>query len=254
MAELTPTPGAQVANGTYTLTNPLTGANGTAVTAPRSDMRPMVPSPATPTTQASGDAATSGAGTGFATDTHKHGFPTLSGALAIPEYINPRVPIGSAPIAARAAVANQAILVPMEVITANLTLANFIINIGTQNGNYDVGVYSTTDDATFTRVASLGTTAVPAAATRVALGAINAALVAGTRYFYAIAFNGAVAAFGSFDAVTTGTPVLNTIGYTKVTSFPLPSSLTSVTAFSANSAPTPGAPLMFGVVTGGMAI
>lgn len=69
--------GAQLANGTYTLTNPLVGTNGTATTAPRSDMRPTIPTPATPTTQAFSDAATSGAGTGFATDTHKHGMPAV---------------------------------------------------------------------------------------------------------------------------------------------------------------------------------
>jgi hypothetical protein len=34
-----------------------------------------VATPATPTTQAFGDAATSGAGTGFSTDTHKHAMP-----------------------------------------------------------------------------------------------------------------------------------------------------------------------------------
>lgn len=80
MADLTPSPGAQVANGTYSLTNPLTGTNGTAATAPRSDMRPTVSAPGTVSTITSGASPGNGAGNGFATDTHIHGAPSLASA------------------------------------------------------------------------------------------------------------------------------------------------------------------------------
>lgn len=59
-------------------TNPATGAAGAAAVAARRDHLHAVAPPATPTTQAFGDAATSGAGTGFATDTHKHGMPVVT--------------------------------------------------------------------------------------------------------------------------------------------------------------------------------
>jgi hypothetical protein len=58
------------------LANPQASAVGVAATAMRSDAKPQVPNPAAPSTQAFGDVAAQGAGTGFATDTHKHAMPT----------------------------------------------------------------------------------------------------------------------------------------------------------------------------------
>jgi len=63
------------------LTKPQTATEGTSVIPMRSDAKAGIPTPATPTTQAFSDAATSGVGTGFATDTHLHGMmasPTLT--------------------------------------------------------------------------------------------------------------------------------------------------------------------------------
>ncbi len=59
-----------------TQTNPSTAATGSVALAARRDHLHGIATPATPSTQAFGDAASSGAGTGFATDTHKHGFPS----------------------------------------------------------------------------------------------------------------------------------------------------------------------------------
>lgn len=63
-------------------TNPATAAPGAVGTSSDSGHRHAIAAPATPSTQAFGDAATSGAGTGFATDTHKHGFPNTWGLVA----------------------------------------------------------------------------------------------------------------------------------------------------------------------------
>lgn len=56
-------------------TNPAAAAAGATALASDAGHRHAIASPATPTTQALGDAATSGAGAGFATDTHKHAMP-----------------------------------------------------------------------------------------------------------------------------------------------------------------------------------
>jgi len=67
-------------------TNPATGAAGSSGSASDAGHLHAIASPATPTTQALADVATSGAGTGMATDTHKHGMPksglTASAVLA----------------------------------------------------------------------------------------------------------------------------------------------------------------------------
>lgn len=58
-----------------TLTNPDTGVIGTSLAYARAEHEHVIPTPATPVTQAFGDVAASGAGVKFAADLHKHGMP-----------------------------------------------------------------------------------------------------------------------------------------------------------------------------------
>ena len=238
--------GAAVADGTYTVTNPLIGTDGSATTAPRSDMRPTVPTPATPTTQASADTPTSGAGTGFATDTHKHGMPTIGSALAIDEVLLTVTQILSVNSTSSTATANLACLVPLaSPIHAAETITKILAQILVQSGNIDAGVYSW-DGTTFTRVVSLGSTACPAAGNPVALDIADTPLTPGTRYFLALAFDNATA---SYQGANTAIAPLLTMCYTKAASFPLPATITTPTAVAMLYMP-----LLSGLILGGAAV
>lgn len=127
--------------------------------------------------------------------------------------------------------ANAAYLIPMEPLTRNRTLATITVNLGGSTDNIDVGVYSTTDDATFTKVVTLGSTAFPGTGD-LAQNIADTALTAGTKYYIGIATAGTTATFGS---ITSAVPwAMNS--FTKASSFPLP---TSITAVSATTNPTP---------------
>lgn len=232
-------------------TNPATAAAGAAAVAARRDHLHAVASPATPTTQASGDAATSGAGTGFATDTHKHGFPTLAAVQAVVPALVPFW--GQAPGAVVAApstlTANRAYLVPLPPVAIATAITAVLFQVGIQSGNVDVGLYSTTDWATFTRVASSGSTACPAAAFRNAI-ALSATLQPGTQYLLAFAADNGVATIGGWSADNGTGILLSEVAYIKATSFPLPTSLTGMSDVAANTT----IPLLMGSVTGGQGI
>lgn len=145
-------------------------------------------------------------------------------------------------------VANQAYLQPWEPITGSQSIIGVLTRVLTQSGNYDIGIYSTTDDATFTRVASKGSTAVPAAAS-VGLNFTSAiTLTAGVRYFMGFATDDATMVLASFTANIN--PSVAAAGYKKATSFPLPATLSTVTALGVSEAQ----PMLIGKLTNGIAI
>ncbi len=166
-------------------------------------------------------------------------------ALAVPEWWNPFnaqfATLGNAGTSG-----NQAVLWPMEPLQAGVTVTTLIGSIGVQSGNIDVGIYSY-DGTTLTRVVSLGSTACPAASVRVVYNIADTALSRGTRYYAAIAFDNATATYGRLDI--SGSPIVqpNGGGFTKATSFPLPSTITTPTTFQ-------GGPYLLGTLTGGAAL
>lgn len=140
--------------------------------------------------------------------------------------------------------ANTAFFAPVQPLTADVTVTQLIGSIGVQNGNVDVGIYSF-DGSTMTKVVSLGSTACPAAATRVAYNIADTALTKGTRYYFAIAADNGTAtvAFSSGSAVLAPT----NIGYFKASSFPLPSTAASLTEVGS-------IPILYGSVSGSVAL
>lgn len=172
-----------------------------------------------------------------------HGPTLLDYEAAIPEYLEPQLQY-NVTFANGLTGANIAFLTPMIPLTADVTITQLIGSIGVQNGNVDVGVYEW-DGTTMTRVVSLGSTACPAAATRVAYNITDTPLYKGTRYFFALASDSASATFGA----TTGPALVvpSAACYTKAASFPLPATIASLSASS-------GAVLLYGTVTGGIAL
>ena len=140
--------------------------------------------------------------------------------LATPEVLFPIPPLTQqAAPASQTISSDTAYLVMLPPLDRNITITKIVLNIATSSGNLDVGVYSTTDGATFTRVVSLGSTASPGTGQQ-KLDIADTALSAGTRYGLAFAFDNGTAAFyrqASFGMLL------------KASSFPLPASLTSMT-------------------------
>lgn len=142
--------------------------------------------------------------------------------------------------------ANTAYLMPFMPLTASVTLSSLVVRVTTSSGNIDWGIYSTTDNATFTKVATAGSTACPGAALNTQL-ALTASLKVGTRYYYAIAADNGTAIM---DGFTGSSPAPLVYGFKKAASFPLPASITTVT----NGTTALDMPIAFGRITTGIQI
>lgn len=154
-------------------------------------------------------------------------------ALAAQPYLSPPWYMYMGVPGSQTMVANTAYLIPMNPLTAAVTLSAISYRLTVQSGNVDWGIYSTTDYSTFTKVASTGSTTCPASANP-NVTSLSASLKTGVQYFFALAFDNAVASI--YAPVTSGyVPAI--LGYKKATSFPLPSSLTGMTA-TANASDT----------------
>lgn len=163
-----------------------------------------------------GGVPTWGAATGAIAPTHLAGMGSGGSSLAV--------------------VANTAYLMPISNVTVTTTLTRLTwALLSVVAGNYDVGIYSSDDEATFTRLASKGSTAQPAAGniiTTIATATVTP--VAGRRWYYGIALSTA----SSVEATNHSTIAAGGIpGYTKAASFPLPASLTAMTAVASAALP-----------------
>jgi hypothetical protein len=132
--------------------------------------------------------------------------------------------------------ANTATLVPIPNIISSTTITRIGFRVATAAGNYDVGVYYSDNDITFTRLVSLGSTAVPSAGARVAtIASSTLTPVAGRRWYLALAVNNA----GSIWAGSAAIPG----AFFQASSFPLPASLSGTSAIV-----TEGVPSLTGMV------
>lgn len=122
---------------------------------------------------------------------------------------------------------NVAYLLPMNPLTEDVLVTSLINYIVTSSGNIDLGIYSTTDAATFTRVVSLGSTASPGTGTREYTALTDTPLYRGTRYYFAYAADNNTIRVAGVSNVGTG--IATYAGYSKASSFPLPSSLATLT-------------------------
>lgn len=167
-------------------------------------------------------------------------------ALAKPEWWNPLIAQFATAGYATIGSSNNARFWPMEPLQADVTVTQLLTGIGAQSGNIDAGIYSW-DGSTMTRVVSLGSTACPAVSTRVVLNIADTALTRGVRYFNAIAIDNNTASYPRIDITGSSVVQPNGGGYLKASSFPLPSTVTSLTADQTGA-------YMFGVLSGGSAL
>ena len=133
--------------------------------------------------------------------------------------------------------ANQAYLIPIPDVVAVATLSRLAFYVDTQSGNMDVGIYYSDDETTFTRLFAQGSFATPAAG--LTLKAITAQTITpatARRWYYGIALDNATAALKGSNPGVANSFVPG--GYFKATSFPLPASLTGMTAITTQPTPT----------------
>lgn len=116
--------------------------------------------------------------------------PTVVTLPAIPPFDAQVVGDYSASTAVGLITALRAYLTPLRPLGRVVTVAAIRGALTVQNGNYDVGIYSTADWVTFTRRYSLGTTAVPAGAAEVTWASPALALTVGLQYFTAFIVDG----------------------------------------------------------------
>lgn len=237
MANLTPSPGI-TASQTVTLTNKTIDGDDNTL----QDLAPAVIK--TNVANANKVWGYDGSGVG--------GAQTLTSAtLAQQQWIRsiasllPGTPVSTS---ATFSTANMALLMPLEVVTASQSIIGILVRVVTQSGNYDIGIYSTTDNSTFTRVASKGSTAVPAAASVGLSFSSPVTLTAGTMYYLGFAVDNTTTIFATFTANIN--PGASAVGYTKTASFPLPSSITGASAMSVSEVQ----PQFIGKMTGGIAV
>jgi hypothetical protein len=128
-----------------------------------------------------------------------------------------------------AVTANSAYLVPIFGLVTPSIVTRICWTMATLvAGNYDVGIYFSDDEATFTRLVSKGSTAQPAAGNIIStIGSTTLTPVTGRRWYIAIALDSA-SAVGITASTATKTGSIP--GYVKTTSFVLPSSLTGMSA------------------------
>jgi hypothetical protein len=128
--------------------------------------------------------------------------------------------------------ANTAYLMPIGnlVVPTTITRISWSLTVLVA-GNYDVGVYYSDDESTFTLLNSKGSTVQPAVGNIIStISSTTLTPVAARRWYYAIAMStgSTVGGVGTAAGQGTGIP-----GYTKATSFPLPTSLTGMAAVGA---------------------
>lgn len=123
-------------------------------------------------------------------------------------------------------IANTAYLIPIRDLLIPFAFTRFSFVVGTSSGNMDLGIYSSTDELTFTRVYSTGSFATPAAGINIKTVATQTITpVTGTRFYIAIAVDNTTATFRALDS--------QGFAYSKAASFVLPASLTGMTAVAA---------------------
>ena len=166
--------------------------------------------------------------------------PTLYNPLD--GFVTTDYPFGMTSGSTAVGVANTAYLMPMRNIFTDLTVTKLIVQIATTSGNIDAGIYSW-DGTTMTRIVSLGSTASPGNGTKY-LDIADTIIYKGTKYFLAWAADNATIAVSIVGAGIINPTTFG--GYTKVTSFPLPATITTLTANSTSTQP-----VMYGLVSGG---
>lgn len=174
-----------------------------------------------------------------------HGPTLLDYEAAMPEWLEVMSTAGDTSTNGVHPSSNAAYLTPLRPLTADVTIQTIVGSIGVQSGNVDVGVYEW-DGTTMTLITSLGSTACPAAATRVVYNIADAVLYKGTRYYFAYAAdNGTV----SYSRITYSAAVIAPSGtcLSKAASFPLPATITSLTNQALG-------PHLYGSVSGGATI
>ena len=140
-------------------------------------------------------------------------------------------------------------LIPMRPFDRRVTITELMVTLGGSTDTIDVGIYSTTDYVTFTRVASTGSLAFPGTDNQ-HLNITDTVLDPGTVYYTAISFSGTTATIASLvgTAMPTGVDG-STAGYAYVRlgedSHPLPATMTGMTTENADN------PLIAGVISGG---
>jgi hypothetical protein len=126
-------------------------------------------------------------------------------------------------------VANTVYLVPIPNVTVPTSISRIDWGINTLvAGNYDVGIYYSDDDATFTLLGSKGSTAQPGAvAITTTIASQTITPVVGRRWYYALALSSASTVNATGTGGGSGALVP---GFNKAASFPLPGSLTAMTS------------------------
>lgn len=134
-------------------------------------------------------------------------------------------------LSAAAATANRAHLYRIPKLAVAKTITKLSVFIGGASGNLDLGIYTTTDFATFTRLGSSGSTAVAGTNAVQTVSGLSLAVPANVAWFLAVAADNATATFARLGS-TSDVALKNypTRAFYKASSFPLPSSLTSMNA------------------------
>jgi hypothetical protein len=125
--------------------------------------------------------------------------------------------------------ANTAYLVPVANFTNPSSVSRIYFAVGGTSGNVDVGIYYSDDELTFAKLFTTGSFATPAANTLAEKSFTTQSLapVLGRRWYYALAPDNATATFEVRNSG--GTPQIGVPFFTKATSFPLPTSISSAT-------------------------
>lgn len=163
---------------------------------------------------------------------HVHQF---TGLPTVPSFLLTRLNLYSgAALAVGVLTALRAYIMTLEAVMAPMTIAAIRGPLTVQNGNYDVGLYSTTDWITFTRLYSLGLTAVPAGGAEITWASPAFALTPGTQYFVAFITDG-IATVGRIQA-NASSPWNPGYFEAEATAL-LPASIVAPTALTTNSIP-----------------
>ncbi len=136
--------------------------------------------------------------------------------------------------------ANRAFLCPIGPILVPTSLTKISFNCVASASNWDVGIYYTDDESTFTKLFSTGSFAALGTGVQTkSFGAQVLTPVAGRRWYLAIATDSVTNTFRGTD------PNSGLKWYAKATSFALPSSLTGMTT----AATVADAPVLHGYAT-----
>ncbi len=171
-------------------------------------------------------------GYGLIEDAASSGGMKWAARAGIPEMVEPFLSAyDAAPAVTTFGSANpSASWIPIRPVQVPLTITALLVRIGVQSGNIDWGIYSF-DGTTMTPVYRKGSTACPAAATKVSLSVGSVTLQPGVRYFFAFAADNNVMTISQTSGPTV-TPVV-VYGYNHYSSatnaFPLPAAIAAST-------------------------